>query len=348
MLRRFENTLDPDFAAALLLYARNTPPSSRTDTNEISYWLERFHKHTGDYFYVFGFYRNSELVGYAEVAYLRKVQTFALDYIVIEASQRRNNVFYEFLDHIRNYLELAHPEYRFGMAEVCYGPGQKYPTKESSLVARLLKIQGFKVARAPYFQPRLMEDNAESEMHADLLIYSPEEVGSLRPETYLAIVRAYYDYYMCWKDYLPTDAEPYRRYLDLLYSRIETGIGKQKSIHINGHKTVLTSTERKPLVTVHRVVSFAFQALVTVILLTTAMLGLRAWFNLSNSAFVIIFGTALIAFVAVAGIVSQSAREILTELLTFTKQLLKKSTASPLSASLQAEKPKPRKATKMP
>ncbi len=158
--RRFEKALDPDFAAALLLYARNTPPSSRTDTNEIAYWLERFHEHTGDYFYVFGFYRNSELVGYAEVAYLTKVQVFALDYLVIDAAQRKNNVFYEFLDHIKHHLEAAHPEYRLGVAEVCYGPGQEHPSRESSLVTRLFKIQGFKLARAPYYQPRLMAENA--------------------------------------------------------------------------------------------------------------------------------------------------------------------------------------------
>ncbi len=167
-------------------------------------------------------------------------------------------------------------------------------------------------------------------MQADLLVYSPEEAESIRAETYLAIVQAlYYDYYLPWKDYLPDDPASYRRHLDLLYSKVKVGVGKKQSIHLNGHKTLLAPGERKPLVTVHRTISFAFQALVTIILLTAAMLGLRAEFNLSNSAFVMIFGTALIAFVAVVGIVSQSAREILTELLTFTKQLLRKSATAP-------------------
>ena len=344
MLRRFERATDPDFSAALLLYARNTPPSSRTETNEISYWLERFHEETGDYFYVFGFYRNGSLVGYAETAYLRSAKIFAIDYLVIEATQRRNNVFYEFVDQIKSYLEEVHPEYRLGVAEVCYGPGQKYPSSESSLVTRLLKIQGFRVARAPYYQPRLMADNAESEMGADLLIYSPEAVESLRTETYLAIVRAlYFDYYLPWKRYLPDAEEPYKDHLERLYSKIEVGVSKKSTILINGHKTVLTPTERKPLMTVHRVVSFAFQALVIVVLLTAAMLGLRSAFGLSNMAFVMIFGAALVSFVAVAGIVSQSAREILTDLLTFTTHLIRRSATHIDSDSAVAAKSKAEK-----
>jgi hypothetical protein len=62
-LKRFRTSRDPDFAAALILYARNTAAALRTDTNEITYWLDNFSARFGNPFYVFGFYRNRQLVG---------------------------------------------------------------------------------------------------------------------------------------------------------------------------------------------------------------------------------------------------------------------------------------------
>src|SRR5262249_34122452 len=151
-------------------------------------------------FYVFGFYRNRQLVGYAEAAYFREERLIALDYIVIDEAHRRNNVFYEFVDHLRRYLQDAHPEYRYAYAEVGYGPAQEHPTAVSSLLTTLLKMQGFRVAQAAYFQPRLNFDYSESEMRADLLLYSAQHVDSMSVDTFLSIVHTiYYKYYLRWK-----------------------------------------------------------------------------------------------------------------------------------------------------
>jgi len=73
------------------------------------------------------------------------------DYLVIDKGSRRNNVFFEFVDHLKRYLEEAHPEYRYAVVEVCYGPGQRYPSPEACLLTRLLKVQGFLVARGAIF-----------------------------------------------------------------------------------------------------------------------------------------------------------------------------------------------------
>ena len=196
-LKRFLNSRDPDFAAALLIYVRNTPASIRTDTNEITYWLDEFSAQFGDDFYVFGFFRGRELVGYAEAAYLKDARLIALDYLAIEEAHRGNNVcLTEFLDQLKRYLENDHPEYRYAVAEITYGPNQQYPSQDSSMRTRLFKQQGFKVIRAPYYQPRMMLDDAESEMKADLIIYSTANLESIQTDTYLSIVQTiYYKYY---------------------------------------------------------------------------------------------------------------------------------------------------------
>jgi hypothetical protein len=75
------------------------------------------------------------------------------------------------------------------------------------------------------------------------------------------------------------------------------------------------------MVTVHRLVGFAAQALVVIVLLTASMLGLRLAFNISGSLLIIIYGIALLSFFAVAGIVSKDARAIFGELVALVKYI---------------------------
>jgi hypothetical protein len=319
-LKRFSSSRDPDFAAALLIYVRNTPASIRTDTNEITYWLDQFTAKFGDDFYVFGFYRGRELVGYAEAAYLKDERLIAFDYLTIDEAHRRNNVFYEFVDHLKCYLENDHPEYRYAVAEITYGANQQYPSPESSLRTRLFKLQGFKVIRAPYYQPRMMLDDPESEMKADLLIYSTENLENIQTESYLSIVHTiYYKYYLRWDSVVPDPTDAYKAHLDELYSRIKASIGRKRMIAVNGHKTILATTSKKRVMTLHRIVSFAFQALIVIMLLTASMLGLKAVFRLSNSSFAAIYILAISSFMAVAGIVSKEARMLFAEFVALAK-----------------------------
>lgn len=319
-LKRFLSSSEPDFAAALLLYTRNTSASIRTNTNEITYWLDNFSATFGDDFYVFGFYRNNQIVGYAEAAYFQEEALFALDYIVIEESQRRNNIFYEFVDQLKNYMETEHPEYRYAIAEVPYGPGLEHPSSESSLISRLLKMQGFRLIRASYYQPRLMIDDAESEMNADLLIYSTTKLDKIRSDTFLNIVHTiYYKYYFRWKTTTPDTLTAYHNHLDSLYSKVKAKIGKKQTVIINGHQIILATPNKKPIITVHKITSFTLQSLSVIILLTAAMLGLKVAFNLSSTSFFAVYILAIASFMAVAGIVSKQAREIFTEFAELAK-----------------------------
>jgi hypothetical protein len=332
-LKHFQSSRDPDFAAALLVYVRNTSAAIRTDTNEISYWLEHFTSTFGDPFYVFGFYRDKELVGFAQGAYFVDEHLVVLDYLVIDEAQRRNNVFFEFVDQLKRFLETAHPEYRYAVVEVCYGPGQEFPSPESCLLTRLLKIQGFRVIRAPYFQPRLMLDHPESEMQADLLVYSTTELDKIRTETYLALVRViYYKYYLPWQTITKDPPDAYKTHLESLYSKIESQIGKKETVPVNGHKKVLKAMGSKPPLTLHKITVFALQFLGVVVLLTAAMLVLRSIFHLSNNSLATIYGLAVASSIAVAGIISENARTIFSELISLAKHALRKG-SSPLQTT---------------
>src|ERR1043165_547635 len=142
-LKRFKSSKDPDFASALLLYVRNTPPSVRAGSNEITYWVDNFSRTFDDDFYVFGFYRNRRLVGYAQAAYFRSDRVFALDYIAVDEKNRANGVFHEFVDEVREFMETEHPEYRYGVAEIIRPRGDK-TSDDKELLIRLFKQQGFR------------------------------------------------------------------------------------------------------------------------------------------------------------------------------------------------------------
>jgi len=170
----------------------------------------------------------------------------------------------------------------------------------------------------------MMLDDAESEMRGDLLIYSSSELERIRTDTYLSIVHTiYYRYYERWQSVVPEVPGSYRKHLDRLYSLIQSELGRKQSIVLNGHKVVLSEPQRKPVMSLHRVTSFSLEALLIVTLLTAAMLGLKRVFNLSNGSFAIVYGLAIVSFIAVAGIVSKNARAIFAELVSLAKHVLR-------------------------
>jgi hypothetical protein len=313
-LKRFLTSKDPDFASALLIYVRYTPPSIRSDSREITYWLDHFTNSFGDSLYIFGFYRNKQLVAYAQATYFPEEYLYFIDYVTIDERHRGNNVFFELVEQMKQYLENAHPEYRYGVTEVMNEPGQDRPSPAKKSLIRLLKLCGFRVIHAPYFQPRLMLNDSESELLGSLLIYCPSALDKIRSETYLSILHTlYYEHYLRWQGIEPGSKGAYKKHLNALYSKIEANIRDKATLVVNGYREVLPSLEKPPVMTRHRILSFSFQALSGIVLLTGTMLGLKWLFNLSNTSFAVIYGLAISSFVAVSGLVSKEARAMFGE-----------------------------------
>lgn len=319
-LKRFSSSADPDFAAALLLYVRGIAGPIRTDSNQITFWLDTPAKGFRGLFYAFGFYVNEQLVAFAEACYFTHTELLIFDYIVIEESYRRNNIFFEFADQLRQYFESAHPNYRYVVAEVGYGPGEQFPSRNSQLITRLLKLQGFRIAKAPYFQPRLVLADAETEMRADLLLFTDDPVDRIQRDTYVRIVRTiYFDYYLPWMQATTDTGVAYRRHLDELLARVEAGLSRSHAIQLNGHNVVLQLPRGKSTPSLHRAISFPLQALCIIVILTAALLVLKSLFHLSDSSFTFVYFLALLSFMATAGVVSKDARVMFGQLAVLFK-----------------------------
>ena len=127
---------------------------------------------------MFGFYRNQKLVLDAQAAYFPEESLYFIEYLTIDERHRGNNVFFEMVEHVKNFLEDAHPDYRYGVTEVMNEPGQDHPSEAKKLLTRLLKFVGFRVIHAPYFQPPAPPrvDGSESELSGALLL-PPDAAG---------------------------------------------------------------------------------------------------------------------------------------------------------------------------
>lgn len=323
-LKRFTSSRDPDFIKALTLYVQNTAPSIRTNSNEITSWVDGAPPSFCGVFSTFGFYVDKLLVAYAEGAYLSKERIFVVDYATIAPGHRHNNVFFELVAQLKRYLEAAHPDYRYVLTEVAYGSSGNIPCDESRLLIRLLKMQGFGVIGGTYYQPRLALDYAESEMRSELLIYSPAKINELRRETYLALIHAiYYEYYLPWMTSNDKSGKRYRRHLDQMFERIVKDLKQCKILHVNGHGLILTAPTALPLdkVSNRGLVTFVSAGSVVVVATIAAVLELGSVFHESDQTMLTIFVVTVLAFLAIAGIVSKDARAVLSQIIPLIKSI---------------------------
>jgi len=242
-LKRFKQSDDKDFTKALTLYSANIEPRLRTDTREIIYWVDNYAKKFLDKFFVFGFYLNNEIIGFAELAYFIEEKLIFVDYIVIDKNYRRNNTFYEFVEQIKEYLTNVEIVFDFVIAEVG-GFDEKEPAVTTRSLIRLLKMSGFGVIKNNYWHPRLGKNNYESELLSILMLYTSNDLKTLKKDTYLLLLNTiYYKHYKRWYDIFLSESEQieYTKNLLELISKTEYELRKKDIIEINGYPNSYSS-----------------------------------------------------------------------------------------------------------
>ncbi len=325
-LIRWKSPKSPDFVKALKLYSDNIEPAYRTDTNEITYWLERFEKKFGDPFYILGLYYNSLLIGFSELAFFREEKFIQIDYLVIDQKFRKNNSFYEFLDKISSFLSQENLIYDYIICEVgCYFEGNE-PTENSKALIRLLKMSHFGVLKSAYYAPRLGKNNYESQTRAVLMMYSAVEVKQIKTETYLKIIQTiYFKYYERWyfDFFLEKERTEYKTLLNNLFEKIKKSIGNKDYIEINGYNNLLPLNPtdfaeikgRKMI----KVLSFAIIFIVSIFVFGSLVLLIKKYFDIDIENQTAILTIAIIAASGITSFIfgnrSNLSRKILDKLI---------------------------------
>ena len=169
--------------------------------------------------YFFGLYCNAELIGFAELAYVKRTGILMLDYLSFKKQYKSKNVVCPLLDLILNHL--SHLDYSYVIAEVSRRNHGKDMDSDSLFFLEMLATDGFYIARAPYYHP-ILDENFESDFKAILLIKPRSNVRCMRKMTYLEIVKdIYFTYYFGWYTPFLGDVNREKRYYAHLNKKYE-------------------------------------------------------------------------------------------------------------------------------
>ncbi|WPP39742.1 hypothetical protein SK066_14035 [Paenibacillus hunanensis] len=221
---------DEDLIKALKIYNDETPPEIKTETNHILHWLES--NNNDDFkFLIFIIYLDNMVVGFAEIAYFRKIRTSFIDYLTFKSGYRLNAVFFPSFSLIQNLMDKNGYESDYWVTEINNKKNGEHIDKESSFLRRLLSMENFGVIEFDYFQPALGENNFESFLPAKLHIKSnaTTELKELSKNTVINLVKTiYFTYYLNWYQAFMAEKEfeEYQLELEKLFAQVKEGIIK--------------------------------------------------------------------------------------------------------------------------
>lgn len=327
-LRQFTSSSDKDFAEALSLYMRYTPPAVRTSTNEIAYWVDNAGEYQKNKFLVLGFYCGKNIIGFSEMAYLWDSKVLVIDYLAIEPSFRKNNVFFEFIEHARSFIADLRLDVLYIVTEIGKF-SETVPPDSSRALVRLLKFAGFKVAKTLYYQPQLGEKNADSEMEAILMVYfygdpdGTNNQSSLTKATFLQIVRGiYFEHYLRWYEPHVDHAGRYKSDLERLLKKIDSSIKKPR-VELNGHHYLLEtgSAETAPPQKDATRIAALTTGFVALIALIVALLS--RFLDMPSGVFLIVFLVVFTAFIGITASRKESPTVVFKELVRLVRSVLR-------------------------
>ena len=266
----FRSSSDKDFIGALKIYQHSIPHEQKTNSSEISYWIDNVKSFSIGKLFFFGLKLNNQIIGYAELAYIKRDRILIIDYITLEESYKTNSGFYTFYSLIINYIKEKNIDFDFVTKEVLCRYNETYIHKED---VTKYELENFKVINSLYIQPQLEPNNAESEKDALLMICMRGSLeGYLKKDAYMNIVAAIYEYYRMWDVPFYSDKEKYNFSINTEKNkkRILESI-KTDKIKLNGYPFKYTSSENGIFIPAKRNKSFIL-ALISVILLIIIIL----------------------------------------------------------------------------
>lgn len=221
-IRRIEKSTDSDYLSALKIYNETTPYEIKTNTNEITMWLDR--KEDTDPFepMFFALYYGHTLSGFAMMTYIKGQRLAILEYVALAPQYRVNAVFFCYINLLENYLNVNQYDVAFIINEVSNRRNGSDIDKESQIFSKLLCIEGYAKISAPYLTPPLGTNNYESSFDAFLFAKSAGNVHELEKQTYLDIVKSiYFDYFLTWYTHVLPQNEV-ARYTEILKKCFES------------------------------------------------------------------------------------------------------------------------------
>lgn len=211
-VKRIIKASSEDYISALRIYNETTPPDIKTNTNELTYWLEQSRVDFPFDVMLFSLYLNNMVIGLAMLTYIKKQKTIIFEYLALQPPFRLNAVFFTYLSLLQNYINECNIDVFYYITEISNRNQGESIDKESKLFKRLFCLENYGKVNALYYSLPLGLYNYESYFEAFLYIKTNDNISQISKETYIDLVRSiYFDYYLIW--YHPfMDVEGYIQY----------------------------------------------------------------------------------------------------------------------------------------
>lgn len=319
-VKEIQSSSDHAFARAISIYADHMPPDLRTNTGEITHWLDHYNKTFEDHFHVLSLSVNKDVAGFCELVHLKETNIVVVDYIAIDRRYRGGlEVFFSFATLVRSFIRERYPAVSYVVVEIA-------PLKENEEIRyglpllRLVRMMGFGVIDATYIQPSLGNNNSESELDGALLINPKPTTGLLPKQSYLRIVRSiYYDHYVRWYGYHGKDYESaYKKNTDRLYAKI-VGHVRKESVIVNGMRHFPEDRPNEPTAVVAPPTKVLWPAVGMIFFCLLVLLCMKTLFRVSVAWTIVALVAAMILYFALSSMVDKRANPVLRELVKVFK-----------------------------
>ncbi len=235
VLKRIHKSSDEDYVKALNIYTSTTPLDIMTESNQITKWLDKGDSKKPFELLIFCLYLDEEVVGFAQITYVKSTQIAILDYISLKNPYRVNFVFLAFLSMMQNYINSNSIQVSYYIAEISNKDNGMSIDKESAFYKRVICLENFGKVDCKYYNMPLGLDNYESDFESLMYLKSNDTLNYITKETFLKIVESIcFDYYLVWySEFLSVDEqEEYRNRLNTIYEKIKKKAGNNTKIKI--------------------------------------------------------------------------------------------------------------------
>lgn len=273
-LKIFQHSEEDKFIDALDVYRRAVSRNEKTNTNEIIWCLDNPSGFSKCKLFFFGLELNNKIIGYSEIALIKKIRYITIDYLVIDETYKTHSAFYTFLLLIVQYFTNIKLDYDFIGIELLTDDNGMLSKEELSEY----ELEGFHVVNTLYIQPCLEPSNYDSQHEAILLIYQRNTLNKkISCNTYLDIVHAiYFDYYYEWDSHFYKNDEEKNKFFNKLqesYEKIKMSLNTDLII-LNGYPFTKMSSENKVIPNDKIINKKLWQALFFTIVFSVLVLGI--------------------------------------------------------------------------
>lgn len=315
-LIHFDKSAKNGLDEAIYIYSSYIDYELKTNSQEILYWIDNYDKKfENQSLYCLGFEFNGKIIGYTEFVHLRDKDLIIVDYLIIEKKFRSLDMVATFIALIHDFINIKQLRYSFIVTEIGWLSEKEAPATRSQALVKLLKMNGFKVVKAPFFQPSLNVKLPNHKEKSILMIFTNNETNQLSQQQFFDIVYdIYFRHYLLWYSYDSQNITEYKNQLEELYEEVKSKA--PKVVKINGSHYTYSEVDTQSMTQYQQLKKQTLIGLITLsfILFIGYLFITHVKMNLINIAFIFLL---VLVYFGIMSLVSKDAKDIFHSFIKF-------------------------------